>query len=613
MTTQNYKPKSIVAHDLADFICRTKERTTQFEDAVSSPIDPKNGGDKEMKQENIHSLSDYIKFVDELVRWVPKVSSTGDELMNKLLVFYWVLDQLILEPYQTKIAPTTANTDLTWFSYWLVTFACEQGKWLDSPESAGSVYSFYRNENYSKTADEWEEPENGRKSFNHWFARRWKDINKSRPVASPGEDDVIVHVADSMFDGNTRRQRSGMASGDTSPGSGIDYKNGSFMHAFLGPTDYHRQHAPVSGKVIEVRSIQDQVYLQVSKKLEKSGIKGSRGLSYGPGRPRVSMVSDSWLDCHPEKYGKVAVLPIGMAQVSSVKMTVEVGDKVKKGDNISCFQFGGSDVCIVFERRVKWRLDLKPGETKLNVTWKESKIWRKEIVNQPRALSLTVCKAATTLRTGQPVVVTNLVKLSIMENLLTEIGYLCTDATNDCGVSMCLERARPPLKMLDDIIQDIRAAKLTHREKVKNVFKALSYDWKLSDASDLLRGNIDRLSLGLLVLQLPSWYSGKDLWARLWTNGLGDSSVQQSLTVMHTVPSSEGIWDLVTRRDIVGIRNEFIKRKYSVNTVDEYDRSLGLACRSGQSDFVRFLLDTGAVSQCVNDNGRYASRIEHLR
>lgn len=66
-------------------------------------------------------------------------------------------------------------------------------------------------------------------------------------------------------------------------------------------------------------------------------------------------------------YGKVAVLPIGMAQVSSVVMTVKKGDHVKKGDNISYFQFGGSDVVVVFEKKVTFKSGLKPGETKLNV------------------------------------------------------------------------------------------------------------------------------------------------------------------------------------------------------------------------------------------------------
>jgi phosphatidylserine decarboxylase len=47
--------------------------------------------------------------------------------------------------------------------------------------------------------------------------------------------------------------------------------------------------------------------------------------------------------------GLVAVLPIGMSQVSSVIITAEVGVTVRKGEELSYFQFGGSDIILVFE------------------------------------------------------------------------------------------------------------------------------------------------------------------------------------------------------------------------------------------------------------------------
>lgn len=71
-----------------------------------------------------------------------------------------------------------------------------------------------------------------------------------------------------------------------------------------------------------------------------------------------------------------------------------------------------------------------------------------------------------------------------------------------------------------------------------------------------------------------SWRLDKGFSARLWTNAFGGCNLQQSLTVMHTVPSSDEIWTVVSCMDIVSIRKEFTKKKYSVNTVDEYGRSL---------------------------------------
>jgi phosphatidylserine decarboxylase len=49
--------------------------------------------------------------------------------------------------------------------------------------------------------------------------------------------------------------------------------------------------------------------------------------------------------------GLVAVLPIGMCQLSSVILTAEVGVTLRKGEEISYFQFGGSDIIVLFEAK----------------------------------------------------------------------------------------------------------------------------------------------------------------------------------------------------------------------------------------------------------------------
>ena len=55
--------------------------------------------------------------------------------------------------------------------------------------------------------------------------------------------------------------------------------------------------------------------------------------------------------------GLVAVLPIGMAQVSSVVLSVNQGDVVEKGQEISCFQLGGSDIIMVFQKNANVKID----------------------------------------------------------------------------------------------------------------------------------------------------------------------------------------------------------------------------------------------------------------
>jgi hypothetical protein len=55
-----------------------------------------------------------------------------------------------------------------------------------------------------------------------------------------------------------------------------------------------------------------------------------------------------------ENLGRVVVLPIGMAMVSSVNVISALkGQKIKKGDEISHFAFGGSDCIIMFEQKAR--------------------------------------------------------------------------------------------------------------------------------------------------------------------------------------------------------------------------------------------------------------------
>jgi len=42
-----------------------------------------------------------------------------------------------------------------------------------------------------------------------------------------------------------------------------------------------------------------------------------------------------------------------MAEVSSCVATVKIGDKVKKGDQLGHFAYGGSSHAIIFEKKVK--------------------------------------------------------------------------------------------------------------------------------------------------------------------------------------------------------------------------------------------------------------------
>ena len=59
--------------------------------------------------------------------------------------------------------------------------------------------------------------------------------------------------------------------------------------------------------------------------------------------------------------GLVAVLPMGMAQVSSIVLTAEEGRTLHKGEEISYFQFGGSDIVTVYQQASNVSITAQPG------------------------------------------------------------------------------------------------------------------------------------------------------------------------------------------------------------------------------------------------------------
>jgi len=142
--------------------------------------------------------------------------------------------------------------------------------------------------------------------------------------------------------------------------------NGSFMHSFLNANDYHRQHAPVGGKVLEARVIPGQVYVEVRavpinndpdggyrlEGVRKFDTPDNAGYQFAQARGLVVIETP---------IGLVAVLPIGMGQVSSVIITAEAGVTLRKGEEISYFQFGGSDIIVLFEANSNVCFTAQPG------------------------------------------------------------------------------------------------------------------------------------------------------------------------------------------------------------------------------------------------------------
>ena len=65
-----------------------------------------------------------------------------------------------------------------------------------------------------------------------------------------------------------------------------------------------------------------------------------------------------------ENIGTVCVMPVGMVEIAScnINKNIKPGKKVKKGDELGYFAYGGSTHCLIFEPNVIKKFTHKKGE-----------------------------------------------------------------------------------------------------------------------------------------------------------------------------------------------------------------------------------------------------------
>jgi phosphatidylserine decarboxylase precursor len=231
--------------------------------------------------------------------------------------------------------------------------------------------------------NDWYEDPSHWKTFNQFFARSLKSADK-RPIAAPENDSIIISPVDAQpqgtweIDSNSNiAQKEGVAiksgtlrSVEKLIGAESSYEkefaNGSFTHTYLDINDYHHYHFPISGTIKEIRIIPEQNAAGCILTWDATNKRYAYDASV-PGWQSVE--TRGCVIIENEKFGLVALLPIGMSQVCSVNFekNLKVGDKVKKGDMLGYFLFGGSDFMIVFQKKAGFAMEA----TKDNQSYKK--------------------------------------------------------------------------------------------------------------------------------------------------------------------------------------------------------------------------------------------------
>lgn len=305
--------------------------------------------------------------------WTNPESGYSQEVYDRLCQFYWLIDQRVPPGY--NILQNYSKGSFV-FGDWLDQYASAWGNFLNTPASLtdASLKSFWNDPAYcvgdsSSYVKQW-------KCFNDFFARK---LNPGlRPITSPLRNTIITAPADCTFrqtfpidqDGNiptiTLKKTHTVASIAEllkNPDLAKNFYGGTFVHYFLTPYNYHRFHAPVSGTVRESKTIVAQAYLGVE--IDENGQfnapdsadatpSGDGNSGYEFEQTRGVLVIDTSTQPDPKQnIGMVGVVPVGMAQVSSVTMKPQAGQKISKGDEFGYFKFGGSDIILLFQANQK--------------------------------------------------------------------------------------------------------------------------------------------------------------------------------------------------------------------------------------------------------------------
>ncbi len=320
-------------------------------------------------------------YVTEMIDQVPEKHKTVDDVRQLLAALEHIVTTAPL--YNRDPAKQNAFPVSSLFTYMMMTPAGEAAfrygpindalraileqwcRFLDSPESRSvlnegpfgwlSQPAYQQNQLFQFVIPDRQAKHWGFASFNAYFHREIKP--EMRPIADPDDPRVIVSANDGTvvtYATGVEAQARFWLKGQ--PYSLIDmlagspftprFVGGAVFQSFLSGADYHRWHAPIGGVVKAARKVEALMFSDA----ESAGIDTTAGTFSQGYEASVNTRGLVFIESPHKKIGMVCVMPIGITEISSVTITVEVGQTVKKGDELGFFSYGGSSLALVFEK-----------------------------------------------------------------------------------------------------------------------------------------------------------------------------------------------------------------------------------------------------------------------
>ncbi|UNI19023.1 Phosphatidylserine decarboxylase [Purpureocillium takamizusanense] len=221
----------------------------------------------------------------------------------------------------------------------------------------------------------------GYATWDDFFTRKFRDIDRFRPVSHPSDPAWVVHACESMplaLTMNVKKyDKFWMKGQNYSVAEMLDHHEladqfvgGTVHQSILSSTQYHRWSSPVEGDVVFAKVIQGKYFA----KTQTTGLDGQ-----GPDNIHQHEVYCSHIATRailfiqaPEPIGLMCLIALGAADVSTCEITAKFSTglpkPVAKGEELGMFHYGGSSCCLLFRKGVQlaWVPGAIPGNGKKN-------------------------------------------------------------------------------------------------------------------------------------------------------------------------------------------------------------------------------------------------------
>ncbi|KAK3358351.1 hypothetical protein B0T24DRAFT_685614 [Lasiosphaeria ovina] len=364
--------------------------------AVTKALDPTTGLPTLLESQGITDGTTFLNWVASFLTWVPSETNDSTKVYDHICIFYCVLDQCPLVDDQTAITAADEYKPLKPLSARMVKFAQQMGQFVNTPSSfSKKAFKTFRESPLYRTYESESSDVSAYQTFNQFFGRR---LAKPRTIAGPGDDPVVVYPAEPTAVStrplpSTTRTKPIPARGKSHPSpsqwtpapsigklhrraktvqaKGIPwdiaalldgsqhasaFTGGVWAHSFLSTYNYHRLHTRPSDSVKQTlnkgRLIGKQLPAKGGDGLYIDAVDGN-GYQFPQTRgwnPTVT-VTNVRTQFFPSAWLRwirwcLSSVPLVRAKTDIVRPTFPF--IVQKGDPLAMFQFGGSDIIVVF-------------------------------------------------------------------------------------------------------------------------------------------------------------------------------------------------------------------------------------------------------------------------